>query len=306
MVRKCLFLLTLTLVFARLAAQTTATVTLDSNFAETGVPFIIHFSVPKLAGSEPEAVDFSTWDPVVPKENRLEQSQWRDEGSQYVADLTLIAFDADTLRLPTLGIQLQGGGKALSNPLEVIVLPTPAPDDLNDMAEIKDIRRESKWWTDYWPWAAGALGVLLLLGALFWLAARADKRKRAAVSRSIEAPPHERALRRLEVLTTKRLWQQGQIKEYYAELTHILREYLEKRYQVPALESTSEQLTIQLAQTDFPDGQLATLRELLIQADLAKFAKAEPPMDFHHQAWQEVRQVVAQTGVMEPPLAAAD
>lgn len=282
-----------------LAAQTTASAALDSNFAETGNPFIIHLSVPKAAGGEPQDIDFKSWDSAFPTENRLALSAWDDRGTQHTAQLTLIAFDADTLTLPPLAIRLRGGGKALTNPLQVVILPTPSPDDLVDMAPIEDIRHEPTRWTDYWPWAVGALGILLLLGLLFWQAARLGRKKKAAVSRSIEIPPHTLALRRLEALTDKRLWQQGRVKDYYAELTHILRQFLEQRYHIPALESTSDILLDRLSHTAFfSENQLFALRELLTQADLAKFAKSEPPTAYHHQAWQIVRQVV--TAAIEP------
>ena len=293
MLRKWPFLSLFLLLFARLSAQTTASAALDSNFAETGNPFVVHLSVPKIAGSEPQEIDFAAWERVFPAENRLAQSAWDDDGPQYVAQLTLIAFDADTLSLPPLAIRLQGGGRALTNPLQIVVLPTPSPDELTDMAPIEDIRREPTRWTDYWPWAAGALGILLLLGLLFWQAARLGRKKSDSLSRNLELPPDALAFRRLEALTQKRLWQQGQVKEYYAELTHILRSFLERRYRIPALESTSEALLAHLARTDFPPPQLAPLRELLTQADLAKFAKSVPPTVYHHQAWQAVRQVVA-------------
>ncbi len=293
------------LLFARLAAQTTASAALDSNFAETGNPFVVHLAVPKIAGSEPLDIDFTAWERVFPAENRLAQSAWEDDGSQYIAQLALITFDADTLLLPPLSIRLRGGGKALTNPLQLVVLPTPSPDELMDMAEIEDIRHEPTRWTDYWPWAAGGLGILLLLGLLFWQAARLGRKKRGVLSRNLESPPDVLAFRRLEALTQKRLWQQGQVKAYYAELTHILRSFLERRYRIPALESTSETLLAHLASTDFPPPQLALLRELLAQADLAKFAKSVPPTAYHHQAWQVVRQAVAAAAEPEEaPIAA--
>ncbi|HNG90244.1 MAG TPA: hypothetical protein PK858_08565, partial [Saprospiraceae bacterium] len=197
-----------------------------------------------------------------------------------------------------LAIRLQGGGQALTNPLELAVIATPSPDELTDMADIEDIRPEPKHWTDHWPWALGGLAVLTLLGLLFWLAGR-SARKPAALSRTIELPPHTYALRRLEALTEKRLWQQGAVKAYYAELTHILRQYIERRYGIPALESTSDALVRHLERSDFPPALREPLRELLAQADLAKFAKGVPPTAFHHQAWQTVRLMVSSTGETE-------
>lgn len=295
MLYRYLLLFPLMLLSSSAFGQTLASAVLDSNFAETGNAFVLHLQVPKEAGSQPVAIDFTAWESTFPAENRLALTPWTDWGNHYTADITLLAFEADTLRLPPLTIRLQGGGQALTPPVEVVILPTPAPDELADMADVEDIRPEPKHWTDYWPWALGGVLVLGVLGLMFWQASRLGRKSRAAVSRVIQLPAHTLALRRLEALTEKRLWQQGEVKAYYAELTHILREYIEHRFSVPALESTSTALLCHLSRTDFSLDLREPLQEVLTQADLAKFAKVVPPAAFHHQAWQTVRLVVTTT-----------
>ncbi len=276
-------------------AQSGAIATVDSNVAETGTPFTIRFSVPNVAGGRPTNIDFTPWDSIMSPQNRLKITEWQNKANHVECELTALMFDADTFVLPPLTFQLQGGGKLLSNPLELVVIATPAPDDLNFMADIKDIQKEPVHWTDHLPWVWGGLAVLAMLGLLFWLAQRRKKNSQKIHSQTIALPPHELALRRLEALTEKKLWQNAKVKQFYAELTDILRQYLEHRYQVPALESTSEEIIENLKKEDFPQGFLPVLQELLQQADLAKFAKGEPPETYHLQAWQDVRRVIMQT-----------
>jgi hypothetical protein len=222
-------------------------------------------------------------------------SEWQNKKGRIECELTALMFDADTFVLPPLTFQLQGGGKVLSDPLPLVVIATPAPDDINYMADIKDIRKEPVHWTDHLPWVWGGLAVLAILGLFFWLAQRRKAKKQKVHSQTIALPPHELAMRRLEILTEKKLWQNAKVKQYYAELTDILRQYLERRFEVPALESTSQDIIAELKKKDFPSDFLPVLHELFQQADLAKFAKGEPPDTYHLHAWQEVRRIVMQT-----------
>jgi hypothetical protein len=109
------------------------------------------------------------------------------------------------------------------------------------------------------------------------------------------------ALKKLRVLAQKALWRSGAVKEHCAELTFILREYLEKRYEVPALESTSEELLSRLKSTDFPMELRPDLENILAQADLAKFAKAIPPEEFYLYSLDFAQALVTQT-IPPPPV----
>lgn len=74
------------------------------------------------------------------------------------------------------------------------------------------------------------------------------------------------------------------MKEYHSELTYILREYLESRYGIQALEQTTSEILEQLREADFDKSHSVNLASLLQTADLVKFAKAQPPVEFHEQA----------------------
>jgi len=290
--KRCLSIFFATFFLSTASAQTEAVAQLDSNIAETGNPFIIHLLSPSPDG-KPLQVDFSAWDTILPKENILSQSAAIRQGAQYQIDLTCITFDADTLLLPPLTIRLAGGKTALTNALQLIVLATPAPTDLNDMADLKDIRPEPILWTDYLPWILGVLGIVLVI----FLANRWWKRRqqRGSRSREVAMPAHLLAQRKLEVLRKKHLWQAGQVKLYYAELTFIMREYLQKRYHIPALESTTEETLAYLQKKDFPVELRQTLAETLVQADLVKFAKSTPPESFHDEALRQAQLLVQAT-----------
>ncbi|MFN4255101.1 MAG: hypothetical protein ACK4Q5_08870 [Saprospiraceae bacterium] len=294
------FSITCLLIWAKAAAaQVQAAAVLDSTRLETGNPMTLHLQV---LGGQPQGVDFSAWDSLVPPENRLSQTDWRAEHGHWKRELTFTVFDSARLELPPLTVRLQDGSVLRTNPLTLEVYPTPVPD--NQPADIKDIRREPTIWLDYLPIML-AVGGLLALAVLVWWLAKRRRPKPAPATRIIETPAHELALRKLDALRQKALWQNGNLKAHYSELTFIAREYLEKRYQILALESTTDEILHGLARTDFPAEHQPLLREVLQWADLAKFAKATPPDSYHDTAIGKIRSIVLATQAPAPPLPAA-
>lgn len=126
---------------------------------------------------------------------------------------------------------------------------------------------------------AGGL-FILLAGAIYYFSMR--KKKPALLKRFVrKEPAHETALNKLRVLDEKKLWQQGDVKPYYSELSDIVREYLEKRYGFPALESTTDEIMERIVVTGISHKLREDLQMMLQTADLVKFAKAMPLPDEH-------------------------
>lgn len=289
-----------------LGAQTTdAVASFDSGYVETGNPFVLHLSVPAQLG-QPANVDFSPWETLLPAQNILGSTGWQNRDGRWTNDISLITFDSAQLWLPPLGIALPDGATIQTNPLELKVLPTPAPDELAEMNGIKDIRREPANWTDFLlPFAIIGGAILVLAMAVWWFLLR-KKKSGLLAERVLRLPPYELAQRQLAELERRQYWQQGQVKMYYSELTRILREYLEHRFRIPALESASEDILRLLSTRDMPQSLLTPLAELFHWADLAKFAKAVPPEYFHAQALREARRLVEQTRPRETTEITAD
>ena len=91
-------------------------------------------------------------------------------------------------------------------------------------------------------------------------------------------PAHIIAMRELEELRAKKLCEQGFVKEHCAGLADILRAYIEKRYRVPALEQTTDELMAALRISALSKDKHTELQNLLQLADLAKFAKWKPSL----------------------------
>ena len=96
----------------------------------------------------------------------------------------------------------------------------------------------------------------------------------------------------------EKYWQQGEVKKYYSELTNIVREYLEGRYDILALESTTDEILKDLQdlkEEEFEVELWSKLKDMLQTGDLVKFAKAKPNIEKHSQYLKDAKEMVRTT-----------
>ena len=194
-----------------------------------------------------------------------------------------IPNDTSTYTLVSDSVQLQISG------IEVDTTQGIKPiTDVLDVSVRKNI----------WPWVALIIGLLVIVGFLIWYFKFRKAPKQQVVNQVQELPLHTRYLVRLQSLEEKKLWQQDQRKLYYSELTDILRQYLEDRFGISALEHTSEEILQQAGRHHEVRSFVADIRYVLELADMAKFAKSHPIADENIRAMQLVRSFVEQTPIL--------
>ena len=123
-------------------------------------------------------------------------------------------------------------------------------------------------WLKYLPWAAGLLGILLIMSVLFWWYKRGRREKPPVIP---HIPPHIRAKKEIEELDAQRFFEKGHAKRFYFRFSEILRRYLGSLRGFPAVELTTEEIA-RCIDREQDRGLLALLR----QADLVKFADRVP------------------------------
>jgi len=201
-------------------------------------------------------------------------------GQQSVTQTYLItSFDAGMQVIPELEFIV--GDSVYRTEALPLQVETVAVDTTKAIYDIKQPLDVSYSWLDWLRdnllWVALVLGILVVAGVL-WFVFRKRKKKPAPPPAEPlpDVPPHELALGKLQALRDRKLWQQGAVKPYHSELSDILRDFLERRYRIPAMEQTTDEIFAALAATDMPDGQKARLRQVLTLADLVKFAREQP------------------------------
>lgn len=186
---------------------------------------------------------------------------------------------------------------AYTNDLLLRVRAYPVEDD-SELQPIKPIFEEGRNWLDFWPLYL----VLLLAAGGYGLYVLSQRRKRIAPPPPPPPPADLQALNRLKELEARELWQQGETKVYYTELTDILRTYLQDEFGVKAREMTSRQIATALRKNvGMKEAVLAELSELLQLSDLVKFAKATPAEELHPRSLERVREFVRESAIKAPP-----
>jgi hypothetical protein len=125
--------------------------------------------------------------------------------------------------------------------------------------------------------ALAILSILLLIGIVIGIYRYFRRSKDEPIftfKKKVIEPPHVIAFRELELLKQKKLWQNGKVKEYYSELTDILRVYIEERMDINAMEMTSFEILATLNANGYSNKAIYDrLIVMLNTSDLVKFAK---------------------------------
>lgn len=227
-----------------------------------------------------------------------------ESGTLLHQTLLITSFDSGQYMIPQIPVRFLRGEQpqtANTNSLLLIVNPYPISQDTVQLQPIKGIVNEAKTIEDYLNVIIGmaVVGFIALLGYFIY---RRRQRKETSEPVIIKRPPFEIAIEKISQLREAKLWQQNKIKEYQSELTFILREYLEERFHIKALESTSDEIVADLKQLDIEDNWQEELSKILHTADLVKFAKAIPPVEKHAAGLEQLETFVRATKPKPKPV----
>lgn len=211
----------------------------------------------------------------------------------------LTQFDSGAYKLPSQRIDINGTGFMTDSSL--INVATVPVDTLNQkMYDIKPIINVEKSNYTFCKYLLIGLLILLILGALFyWFVLR--KKPLTEEEKVALLPPYDRALLELKKLENSKYLIQDEYKQYYSELTTIVRSYLEEDAHVTALESTTGQLIEKLellkdaGELKLDDDTIKQFQQILQTADLVKFAKNKPSTTVAEQDRKLVEQIVEKT-----------
>ncbi len=219
------------------------------------------------------------------------------------AEFVLAKYDSGDATIPALQFMYFLPGDtathiAQTNTLHVTINTVPA-DTSKDIKDLRPVMSFPIAWEDVALYGGIILVALVLgyLGYRFW------KKRKAAKGEGGYVPPprpaHVIAIEELGALKAKKLWQGGHVKEYYSELTEILRRYFENRYAMPALEETTDEIMEGLRKLRPGAELLHSTESVLRVADLVKFAKHAPTMSEHEQAMDAVYVFVDRTKIVD-------
>ena len=167
--------------------------------------------------------------------------------------------------------------------------PRVLPSEISDIRDIKGPLITH--WESSLIVAVGFFSFFLLAAILLY---KVIKWKR---DKTLPLPPPDRvAYEALDALKTKDLVGQGKIRDYYVEISNIIRCYLANRFPYRALKMTTEEylLTIKNAR-EFSLDQKILLKDFLMHCDGVKFAGYRPSLEEMEVSFKTGQKIIDQT-----------
>ena len=235
----------------------------------------------------------------------LDQAQGEPESigqGQAISAKTYVvtAFAVGQYDVPTLTVVYQaadGGSQELTIAAQTITVTSVLTDTAS--AELRDLKPQATLPADLtWLWwALGlALAAALLALGLAWFMRR---RRQAQVEFEPEfvdpRPPEQIAYEELARIDGLNLVPRGKLKQHYTLTTDCLRDYLERRFDLSALDRTTGEIWAEMKAAGVGREPAASVRDVLTEADLVKFAKARPSDDVSLALTGRIRRIVAGT-----------
>ncbi|SFV30960.1 hypothetical protein [Thermoflavifilum thermophilum] len=220
---------------------------------------------------------------------------------QYHQVLTLTSFDSGRWQIPSFPVVLASSRLNDTTHLMLqtdslwIQVQTVPVDTTKPFMPIKDIRRVKLTWLDVLPYVLlGIALVLLVLGIIYVLRHRKRKAAPVVIQQPLQ-PPYEEAMALLKQWQAEQPWTKIQMKEYFTRLTDVLRRYVERAFQIPAMEITSGELLEQMDKHRVLREHRAVWEEILSEADRVKFAKWQSSPEIAALCLEKAIQVVEAT-----------
>jgi hypothetical protein len=224
---------------------------------------------------------------------RLISVAWKEEKKEHrvtkTANLDVMTTDLEHARLPktAFGFRAPAGDTVVVYTDEVDVPVRYLTGEKSEPKPLKPQWEAPRSYTFLYVIAGG----IALAALAFWLYRR--WRRRAAVKApEPELPADFVALQRLDEIERMHLVEKGEIKTHYTLVVDTLRRYMEKRYDILAMDQTSDEILWSLRRAS---AEIGDIEPVLREADLVKFAKYRPEAGAAKGLIDVVRGIVART-----------
>ncbi|MEX2380289.1 MAG: hypothetical protein WD530_06075 [Vicingaceae bacterium] len=221
----------------------------------------------------------------------------------FTQNITITSWDSGYHAIPPFEFKV-GNDTIRTEPLLLSVMTVP----LDPQADIKDIKEIMEVPFSLWDWILKhklwiTVIVLLIVTALIGYYFYKKYKNKPTEEKQVFVPKEAAdivALKKLEQLKHDKLWQSGKVKEFYVELSFIMREYISNRYQFHALEHTTDEImSLANRNSELSEELKKKLLQTLMLADMAKFARQKPLGDENETALKNAFYFVNETAVKE-------
>ena len=195
----------------------------------------------------------------------------------------LTQFDSGVYTIPRQKIII-GSKTFFTDSLKVEVNNIVVDTTKQGLYDIKPIIEVDKRGSNWWKYVLITILIIGIIGFLiYWFIWR--KKPLSEEEQIALLPPYDRAKLALKKLDESPYLENENLKDYYSDLTFIIRKYLDEKVYDRALESTTDELISRLNllkegnQVDISKEDINNLESILKRADLVKFAKSAPDVE---------------------------
>jgi hypothetical protein len=230
-----------------------------------------------------EVISASVIDTTIPDKNEPNIIQHHQQ-------IYVSAYDSGYFAIPGFKFTLNNDTNQVlfTETLMLEVHTVPTDTSITKIKDIKTVLNEPfnwKWYINYLYWAIGIILFTLAVILVTRYYTRRQQQKIIEPSKP-KIPAHITALATLEKIKQEQVWKDGRVKEYYSAISDTVRLYIEERYNVMALESTTDEIMTAFRSQVIDPESKNKLQQLLQLSDLVKFAKLEPIESEHNMTLQ--------------------
>ena len=169
-----------------------------------------------------------------------------------------------------------------------------------DVQRLRDIKPPLEVTQNLLSYFLGGVVVLGFIAVAVWLYIR--KRSRTLPMPPIEEDdtllPHEVAYEQLTAIETSDWLKLGDMETYHTQIAYVLREYIYRRYQIPALALTTAALLRTMRRERIDTLYVERIQQLLSNCDRVKFASYQPELSEATERIADVRWIVDETKIL--------
>lgn len=213
--------------------------------------------------------------------------------------ITISAYDSGYFAIPGFKffINNDSTNAFYSQSLFLEVHTVPTDSSITKTKDIKPPFAEAfnwKWYSKYFYWGFFFLVIIIII---ILITIYFTKKNKIVVLKSEKPkiPAHIIALQSLEKIKNEQIWKEEKTKEYYSSISDTIRLYIEERFKVNALESTTAEIMKAFRSQVVDKESKDKLQQLLMLSDLVKFAKQFPIISEHTFTLQNAFDFVNET-----------
>lgn len=213
--------------------------------------------------------------------------------------ITISAYDSGYFAIPGFKffINNDSANAFYTQSLFLEVHTVPTDSSITKTKDIKPPFAEAfnwKWYSKYFFWGFSFLVIIILI---ILITIYFTKKNKIVVLKSEKPkiPAHIIALQSLEKIKNEQIWKEEKTKEYYSSISDTIRLYIEERFKVNALESTTAEIMKAFRSQVVDKESKDKLQQLLMLSDLVKFAKQFPIISEHTFTLQNAFDFVNET-----------